>query len=353
MTLRDRYLRAALAGFYRRLVLRQPKSHETPRASAARRALGAAWDRVFYRPFEPDGGEFDLVFVVPHSSKGWILDAICREIIQHYSGRATIVYEHRNLPRAPAYFFAHYMQLKDALLYSPYLLRKKVLVYYTHPRDVGLQKSDVSYWLNQASHVIPMCSAFRDQLAADGVSPSRLVLGIGAADPDFFPGHERSESGAVGFCTAYYERKDPDRILNIVKSMPHRRFILLGRNWQEYPRFEELKALPNFEYREAKYKDYPAFYAELSVFVSASQLEGGPIPLIESMMANVLPVASDTGFARDVIEHGRNGYIFPVDESTGAICRLIDQAYDNPTGVRSTAVQYSWKNLSQLVQSLV
>jgi glycosyltransferase involved in cell wall biosynthesis len=89
------------------------------------------------------------------------------------------------------------------------------------------------------------------------------------------------------------------------------------------------------------------------VFVSPSRLEGGPIPLLEAMMENVVPVASDTGFARDVISHGTNGYIFPVDAEIDAISGYVDQAFQNTSDIRSSVQNMTWERFSAGIQALL
>jgi glycosyltransferase involved in cell wall biosynthesis len=172
---------------------------------------------------------------------------------------------------------------------------------------------------------------------------------LGAADANLFQPHER-ENRAVGFCTAFYYRKEPERILKVIKMMRSRHFILLGKGWKNYDRFAEMASLPNFSYIEAPYADYPQYYAEMDVFVSTAKLEGGPIPLVEAMMCNVVPVASNTGFAPDLIVHGENGFIFDVDSSVEEICHLIEQAFQIKTNVRKTVEHLTWENFSQAIQ---
>jgi glycosyltransferase involved in cell wall biosynthesis len=353
MNIRDLRDKILFKGLYRRIILRQPKRHESVAVSSARRLAGVFWDRIFNQPFDDRERDFDLTLIVPPASKGWILDGICKEIVRYFPGRATIVYGHKNLPSSRAYFFSHYFDLKESILFTPQILRSRILVWYTHPADCGLTQADLTHWLNQIDCVVATCSHFRDSLIADGVDPGRVHVVLGGADPHFFPGHARLPNGAVGICSAFYERKDPDRILEVVRRMPHRNFILLGRRWDSYRRFGELASLPNFEYLESGYAGYPAFYGRLTVFLSASTLEGGPIPLLEAMMANVVPVASDTGFARDLIQSGKNGYIFPVDSPADSICEYIDAAYDIDSDVRQSVLPYSWKDFSLGVQSLL
>jgi glycosyltransferase involved in cell wall biosynthesis len=84
----------------------------------------------------------------------------------------------------------------------------------------------------------------------------------------------------------------------------------------------------------------------MSVFVSASELEGGPIPLLEAMMSNVVPVASKTGFAPDIIRHGKNGFIFDVGATAQTVCLLIERAFTVECNVHETVQHCSWDDFA-------
>ncbi len=295
---------------------------------------------------------YDLVFVTDPGNKGWILDAICHEIEAYFPGTTRHYYSTELLPPAKAYFFSHYSLYPTSLKSTPQIADSKVLIWYTHPKTLSISEQSLINVLNQASTVICTCFRYEKLLHSQGLNPDKTTVVLGGADPKLFKPHSR-KNGAVGFCTAYYPRKDPDRILNIVKSMPHRSFILLGKRWNEYEQFEVLKSLENFTYVEAAYQDYPKHYVQMDVFVSASKLEGGPIPLIEAMMCNVFPVASNTGFSTDIIRHGENGFIFDVDASVEEICDRIDQAFTMTTDVHETVKHLSWKNFSLDVQKFL
>src|SRR5262249_30654954 len=146
-------------------------------------------------------------------------------------------------------------------------------------------------------------------------------------DPEMFKRRERTGAGAIGFSSAYYDRKSPDTVLGLVQLLPHRQFILVGRGWEAYPRFAELQAAPNFRYAAAPFSEYPKIYAEMDVFVSPALVEGGPIPVLETMMCNVVPVASRTGFGPDLIRHGENGFLFDVGAPAEVIAPLVEQAF--------------------------
>jgi glycosyltransferase involved in cell wall biosynthesis len=137
-----------------------------------------------------------------------------------------------------------------------------------------------------------------------------------------------------------------------MKILTHRQFLLLGKNWNRYALFEEMKALENFAYKSVPYREYPDIYSAFDVFLSISSLEGGPIPLIEAMMSNAVPVASRTGFAPDLIEHGENGFLFDTDASPAAIAELIEQAFNLSTDIRKTVESYDWDNFSAAIVNL-
>lgn len=314
---------------------------------------------------QPKQQEYDLVFVIDKRNKGWILDAVCKEIAKYYNSSYHFSYAYYypgnnffsystklSLPSAKAYFFAHYSYFAVCLRLYPLLWERKSFIYYTHPKGIMDDKEFV-YIMSKCTQVICMCSQFAERMINCGLNPQQVTYALGAADPEIFRPHQRTGHGVVGFCTAYYERKNPDLILDLVKSLPHHKFILLGKNWKQYAKFMELTSLTNFSYIEAPYEDYPEYYAKMDVFVSPAKLEGGPIPLIETMMCNIVPVASVTGFAPDIITHGENGLLFEIDSSAAKIAKLIEQAFEIKTDIRSTVENLSWKNFSLQIQQIL
>jgi glycosyltransferase involved in cell wall biosynthesis len=133
----------------------------------------------------------------------------------------------------------------------------------------------------------------------------------------------------------------------VIRALPGRRFVLIGKDWDQWPGFAELRRAPNLEYLTLSYREYPAQYARMDCFLSTSTLEGGPIPLIESMMCNVVPVVSDTGFAPDIVRHGENGYLFPVDAGVDAVVALIEQALTCEADVAASVGHLTWAEMAR------
>lgn len=300
--------------------------------------------------------QLDLVFVTPPSgAQGWILDAICHELGSRLPCKS-IQYCRSGtpLPAARRYFFSHYMFYVGSLHASSPVLRGSSYVFATHLESQKHKIPDrvVARALRACDGVICMNSALAQTLAALGVASAKLHTIVGAADSNLYRAHERQPDGKVGLCSAFYERKSPDLILEMVRLLRHRRFLMLGKGWQRYQKFAELCAQPNFEYVDTDYENYPNYYAQMSVFVSASQLEGGPIPLLEAMMSNVVPVASRTGFAPDIIEHGKNGFLFDVAAPAADVCRLIEQAYAHSADISASVRHCDWREFAARVGAI-
>jgi glycosyltransferase involved in cell wall biosynthesis len=344
MPIRQRMQRSAL-GLARFAARAAGRSQEAAALTAPGIVQGVV--RPFQRRRRP---AIDLCLVVKDGSRGWILEAVCREIASHFDGRWEICGRLDRLPRAHGYFFVHYHFYLAALKNNPHLWDSRCAVWVTHPkeeaRDFG---GPAVIEALSRTNVVSMCSMWRDLLADLGVPGERLSVSLAGADPEFFPGHPRG-GGRVGFCAAYYDRKSPDRIVELVRAMPHRSFTLMGRGWNACPGFADLLRLPNFEYREGSYADYPAFYRELDVFVSLAALEGGPVPLVESMMSNVVPVATRTGFAPDLIHDGENGFLCEIDAPASAVASLVDRAFSSTADIRHTVEHLTWRRFSRLIQ---
>ena len=77
-----------------------------------------------------------------------------------------------------------------------------------------------------------------------------------------------------------------------------------------------------------------------------------PVPVLEAMMSNCVPVASKTGFCPDIIDHGNNGYLFETDASYSDVIPLIEEAFTNKNNIRETVLQYTWQNCSKKIDDL-
>jgi glycosyltransferase involved in cell wall biosynthesis len=293
------------------------------------------------------------VFVVHENNRGWILDGICREIGSRQPDSWHVAYLPPELPPARNYWFSHHSLFMKYFRAEPErLAQSSTFIWYTHPRNETPQSiAESLHAFQHATQIIFTCAANLELWLKRGLSPERARVVLGGADPELFLGHDRGD-GVVGLSSSFYERKNPDRLLELMRLLSHRRFHLIGRKWEQYALFEAMRALPNFSYVTIPYQQYPEQYGKFDVFLSMSTIEGGPIPLLEAMMCNAVPVASNTGFAPDLIRHGENGFLFDIDAPASTIAWQIEAAFQSECDVRSTVLPYNWNNFSKTIVSL-
>lgn len=292
----------------------------------------------------------DLVLVVAPQNRGWILERVCREIASTAPERCSVHVWDGTIPEARAVFFSHFSLLSQAVdLASVREARRSV--FFTHPPPTRRARLRTAHTLRDADVIISMSSIHARALRHWGLG-RRVRTVIPGCDPGSFRPHPRGR-GVIGFCSAYYPRKAPDALLSIVRAMPEEEFLLVGRGWEEWHRWPELLRTENLRYVEAPYSSYPECYDQMDIFVSPSEIEGGPIPLLESMMSNVVPVVTRTGFAPDLITEGYNGYIVKVGSTATTFRHAIDQARRISTDIRATVAHRTWNTFGSEVIDLV
>jgi glycosyltransferase involved in cell wall biosynthesis len=306
----------------------------------------ARWRDGLARP--PSGAAYDVCYVVAPQNRGWILDRVARELAAANPHRRVIVSESGALPDARTYFFTHANLFLREMGWRGRAGRTRA-VFVTHAFPDHLD--EVASGLRGAHLVVCMNSSVRDALLERGVPLARTQVAIGGVDADQFTPGPRPRPRRVLLSSGFYDRKAPDALLALVRALPAEPFLLVGRGWKRWSGFEALSSCANFEYVETGYEEYPAHYRRCDLFVSLSSLEGGPIPLLEAMHADLVPVVSRTGFAPDVIEHGRNGFLFDPGVPIDVIAALLEAARARPFDVRSSAAEYTWAAFCSRVNS--
>jgi len=297
-----------------------------------------------------------VCFVANKGTEKWILGAKARRLSK-YSEKSvgvSFITKDAEVLQADGYFYLHHNSFSQMLQAKPEMLEKKNIVMFTHPvLKSATSARHLVFLLNMADKVIFLNQEHAKLLVSHGLKVEKTVVMPMASDAKMFLPHERSGEGKVVISMGYYQRKNPTLMHEIIRLMPHREFILIGKDWDQYEQFDEMKALPNFEYYDSiPYDDYPKLYAESDVFLSTSKLEGGPVPLLETMLCNLVPVASKTGFCVDIINHGENGFLFELDAKAEEVLPMIEAAYLMKVNARDFVIDYTWQNSAEKIDVL-
>lgn len=296
-----------------------------------------------------------LSYVTHSNTEKWILGAKARRLARNSDLDTSISYtsNYKDLNEADAYFFLHPNIFAKSLQKNPKLVDKKNIVMFTHP----VLKNQFSikhrvFVLSLADKVIFLNKAHAKLMIDNGLSKDKTEIMHLASDAGMFLPHERRQ-GKVCLSMAYYERKNPELMFDVIKQMPHRDFLLIGPQWEAYAKMDELLQLPNFEHQaNPAYETYPQLYSACDVFFSPSHLEGGPVPLLETMLCNMVPVASRTGYCIDIIKHGINGFLFDSNSQATEVIPLIEQAFELKSDIRASVIDFTWEKYSKKIDKL-
>jgi glycosyltransferase involved in cell wall biosynthesis len=307
-----------------------------------------------------------LLLVGVWVNRNWILGNWVKEIALRSQGAADIhwtfsVFAQKHfwekfvkfpLPKYGAYFFSYPSLFESYLKSNPNRYRHRSIVNYTHNMDELGDLKHQAKILNQAHSIHFNCSANSDSLIEAGLNPKKVRLIFGAVDSDCSPlvGIKR-ESKTILLASRYSERKGLDLFPEVVSLLPEWKFIILGRGWKKFLKEKNLDINPNIEYQFFNKDARNIAMSRATLFLSLSKLEGGPIPLIESMRMGVIPVATDTGFARDIIAHGKNGVVIPNPPTAAQVHQAILAAIDLTGSPQDSVEHLTWDRLSNIVLS--
>jgi glycosyltransferase involved in cell wall biosynthesis len=291
--------------------------------------------------------------IVAGQNKHWVLDRIAKEIGGRYGSDVSYCYDISNIPVADSYFVTHY-SLLPAVFRKVNPAFKKVICFFTHESVPIASLKDV---MNLCYAVVTENKVEWEHLIEAGIKSNILHTVIECADNKKFRPHSRTGNGKVLISSAYYPRKNPRLLLEVIQSLPEVQFKIIGKDWRIV--FTSFK---NVEYLESlDYEKYQEEYEKCDVFLSCATLEGGgPGGLIEAMHSNLVPVVSDTGNAREYIIDRYNGFIFPVDAKAETVAELIKMAYKTQlqeslpyNDIWQTVQHYNWDTYAEQMKEII
>lgn len=298
--------------------------------------------------------EYDIVFVIPEG-KAWILKGICEEISCRLPEkiRFKIVTLSNPFPKAKIYLFSHFLLYSRAYFFSRHVRNfSKNFIYYTHfENDDKIRFIDLISLFKFSHGLLCMNSADLNFLSEYIQDKKKLFLNIGAVDTKLFEPINRLNNKYIGFASNFYDRKNPDLILEIIKSNPDRHFKILGSGWDKYVKFLELQSLKNLKIIETSYLNYPKEYQSFRLFISVSIIEGGPLPTLEALACNVFPIVTKTGFNSDIIVHGQNGFLVDKDVEASEVSKLINLAWNFNENVSQSIQKFNWDTVTKNIFS--
>lgn len=273
--------------------------------------------------------------VITKNQNSWVIGGLIREAAKSIGRNFDIFYvvERRLKLQNPIHYmnffrigkrnkvlFAHqklFIRYVDS--YKPKSKAFKVFVTHLSGTDlVNLARYD-----QFVSTYLVMNSEVERKLYESGISKSKIVKVYGAVDEKlYYPtGTSKNYVLIVG---KYSARKNGDTIKQVVSSNPNIEFIIHGDGWGEV--FNKT-VLPNLRIYPFEISRNPKLLSESSCLLSISEIEGGPITVLEALSCGIPVVGSNTGFIPELIK-GNFGLLvndhLDIKEISQCLIRILD-----------------------------
>lgn len=211
----------------------------------------------------------------------------------------------------------------------------------------GASKPVVSNWKYTNPLIdlyIAVSSAVESELLEWGVSSRKVARIPVGVDQNWFVHSDTGDFRQkyripeaeyyIGTACALDSNKDVATLVNAIGKLSYLRddFTLLVAG--EGDGREELERLIRFIELEDKVillgqiDEMPQFYSLLNIFVLSSRSEALPFSLIEAGACGCALVSSDCGGTGDLIDDGRTGYLFPVEDDE-RLFRIVNELLED------------------------
>ena len=275
---------------------------------------------------------------------------------------------------AKYHFFVQQGQLLRFAAYNSNSIPANSFTLFTHvnmdniPKEMGI--------LNKAKGVIFFSQLQEALLQSNGLSSNNHIAIIMAASPEKHRVLEQSSVSKrlaldrqstsrkvepkrkyVGFCLKYWSkptyinRKSYGVIIEVVNQLTSRGIncLIIGPGWKNNKDLDKRVTVV-----ETEYENYEVYYNMMKVFVSLSSNEGGPLPLLESMMCGCIPVSTTTGFAPELMLPIFPNGLLACNQSLAEITNKIISCY--LCGPRADVIstysgQFSFENAAKTIAS--
>lgn len=322
---------------------------------------------------------FDVTSVMTAYNKGWILEKISNIILSGCKSRGKMSTSdyflvnggklYGGFPYSKSYLFMHYKHFYDL---APQLnLNQHSFIWFTHydPKH-KIEISDLVSRCNLLSaSILTPCISNKNCLISHGLDKKRAHVVYGGYDQELKDFETVEEHGrnvcVVGGC---YERKRPQLILEIARISPNYNFSIIGPDpasvdnksicWSNSSYYSQILDTPNITLVECEYSDYRYYMQRCGIYLMLSEVEGGPLGLMEAMAMGLYPIATPTGFVNDLLEGPLSKLIVSHDSHAYAISSKLDLAssmlhLNGPKLPKSIVSNMDWNGFSNTSCDLI
>ena len=237
--------------------------------------------------------------------------------------------------------------------YIKFPLKRKsqsIFLWFTH-KEGEFNKREINA-LERATHIF-MHSANDVERISRGTSTRCTVL-TGAVNPiRFTPPSEFGED--IAWIGSPSPRKRPELLLEVARKLPNSRFRLIGPNWRKSAYWRSVSESANIDYVELDGAITSRDLDGCSILLTTSEVEGGPMPLLEGVASGLFPITTNVGFAKDVLTMSDIPEEFVVQPNSDAFVTAIIKAREmissGFTPNREKILNLTFERMAKIVHS--
>ena len=225
----------------------------------------------------------------------------------------------------------------------------------------ALPRRQILWAAGRAAHLIAVCQALKDEMVALGIDPNRVAVLRNGVDLEAFTPldpqtakQSLSLDGPVLLSAGHLiPRKGHDLVIRALAAIPEATLLIVGGG-PEKARLEALARELNLADRvrfvgAVPPGEMPRYYSAADLLVLASDREGWPNVLLESMACGTPVVASRVWGSPEVVTQAAAGCLFE-PRAPEAIARAVNgllASLPDRRDTRSYAERFSWDDTTR------
>lgn len=307
------------------------------------------------------------------SYRGWILEGMVRESAEALGINIRVLFIPQRLQdffriknfavyilgkkiKGDCLFVNQSSYFKALLSTSISFIPEKSRVLYTHKSNEEIEDLEQIKMLQRTNKIFVLNSKIKEDLVVSGISEDKITTVFGAIDRKvYYPINYFNKNGSLvadpyvlvlGDCKP---RKNPNMIIDVIRTMSDIKFVIHGRGWQEYLTNQGTNNLENLKVVQFEIANNPQLVREALVYLSLSELEGGPFPTLESLASGTPVVVTDTGWNKEIVKSGF-GTVLSQTFTLREVVTAINEAIKLKPQVCSLDLlkgEFTWESLGQ------
>ncbi len=214
--------------------------------------------------------------------------------------------------------------------------------------------SNVKPKLNQFTRVIAITKWEMPYLARLGVDKDKIIYIPNGIPDEFFKQKKSKESKKILFLGRISPVKNIEYVILAAEKFPQIGFSIVGSAEEIYLKklksMAEARKLKNISFLNPIYdlKEKIKLIDSHNIFLLPSKREAMPQVILEAMSRGKIVIASSTNGSQELIEHDKNGFIFPIEKEE-ELFNLISKNLSPNKKIKKQAEKdsekYSWSKL--------